>query len=96
MSQEFQMKFQEHLSQHASESCKLAQTSKIEYLEYYEQHKLIFTVFLFIYVFFYFLTKMSLIKSIELATCCLICPFMQLQIYSNYIKQNVKYHYGVL
>ena len=90
------MKFQERLSQHASESCKLVQTSKIEYLEYYEQHKLIFTVFLFIYLFVYFLTKMSFIKSIELATCYLICPFMQLQIYSNYIKQNVKYHYSVL
>ena len=44
------MKFQEHLSQHASESCKLVQTSKIEYLEYHKQQKLIFTVFLFIYL----------------------------------------------
>ena len=44
------MKFQEHLPQHASESCKLVQTSKTEYLEYHKQQKLIFTVFLFIYL----------------------------------------------
>ena len=86
------MKFQEHLSQHASENCKLMQTSKTEYLEYHKQQKLIFTVFLFIYV----LTKMSLIKSVELTPCYLICPYMQQRIYSNYIKQNLKYHYSML
>ena len=34
-------------------NCKLVQTSKTEYLEYYKQQKLIFTVFLFIYLFSY-------------------------------------------
>ena len=85
------MKFQEHLSQHVSESCKLVQTSKIEYLEYYEQHKLIFTVFLFIYLFIYFLTKMSLIKSIELTAYYLICPLMQLQIYKYKAKRKISF-----